>query len=109
MRQCPKCSGPLDNKGKCIVCGTTTRIDLCDEDGKIITHMPEDIKKAVEKYCQGKPRGLTVQEVIDRLILVENKNKLVFISYEVYGDEDEDTQNDNVEYVTDLPYGVFLY
>jgi len=37
MKQCPNCNGPLDNKGKCIVCGTSTKIDLSDEDGVVIT------------------------------------------------------------------------
>lgn len=47
MKQCPNCNGPLDDKGKCIVCGTSTKLDLSDEDGVVLNKIPEELSKVI--------------------------------------------------------------
>lgn len=37
MKQCPNCGGVLDDKGKCLACGTVTELKLSSEDGVVIT------------------------------------------------------------------------
>ena len=54
MKQCPNCNGPLDDKGKCIVCGTNTRIDLSNEDGMILNKLPNDVLKAMSQMKEDK-------------------------------------------------------
>ena len=47
MKQCPNCNGPLDDKGTCIVCGTTTQLNLSEEDGMVIH---KSFKEILEQY-----------------------------------------------------------
>lgn len=47
VNTCKNCGCPLDDKGKCIVCGTTTRINLSEEDCNILNEIPKDIIDAI--------------------------------------------------------------
>ena len=42
MKQCKNSGGALDDKGKCMACGSVEEFKLDSEDGKIIYGMPEE-------------------------------------------------------------------
>ena len=45
MKKCKNCGGAIDDKGKCLACGSVNEMKLGNEDGVIKYGIPEEIKK----------------------------------------------------------------
>lgn len=42
MKQCKNCGGALDDKGKCMACGSVEEFKLDSTDGQVIYGLPEE-------------------------------------------------------------------
>ena len=56
MEKCKNCGGAVDDKGKCLACGTVNEMKLNNDDGKIIYGIPKELKGVppINEYSKGK-------------------------------------------------------
>ncbi len=66
MKTCKNCGGPLDDKGKCIVCGTVTHMTLSNDDGVIIHKSYKELYEELELIYSINDRGDTNNERYSR-------------------------------------------
>ena len=48
MKCCPNCKGALDSNGKCLACGTVTKLKLSAEDGQVLNEIPKGLVSAIQ-------------------------------------------------------------